>query len=1635
MAKHIDGSKASIDKLAKIITYKDFKGLIRENREALDSKSVDIDDNAFVWWLAATAAISPDEFYNSYRSVIGEEVEGQRPIAPLPTQELGVYALVAFVVNGDMFNHFGSAIRQSLIKTWEDATPEQRLEMQKDFCGKEMITEDNIDLFKNLDFFPNFDNIMFIEGVAGSGKSKGVLNTWSRVLTKANPEFVDREIIFAHTDKTKAENLGKSTAFKNVKAHDKASLMRYISAEWTPPTVNAQGVSEYILNKDVVISDGYFRSKYNIQQYDPNDVPKIMVIDEWTHYDQIEQELIQRFARNYGVALITAGDYDQLTAEAVIKRSANEKAWFYLTPHRNMTARSVKLGISMRTDNEVKNNNMSRLTAWVESPKKDVELHYYEDDTSIYGDKVYRVGLSYGSELDAIKQDVLKMINDLEEGEQIGYIYHTVKDSSGKQVVNSALYDWLTTTEGVKDKIKLYLETDAHGLEAKYYIVENNRSNTNNALTYFRSLNTGITRSERGSIVIAPDTLVSNGGGDAHNKVGINIVSVQDKQMLPNTYTDEGTRAFSRNVKGIYDSIYGDRAVTPFTIKPRTRVATTINAPVLDSDPSLDLDDPEQPEVEQSGQDGLGEVSAEPEKEVQQQLGDIAKDIDPDQEEWHGPFPNNTILYDKYGIARWAIVGESENDSEGPKYQLRDINTNEVISRLKDEVHNEFFLNKPTLNKLFIQGDKVVHQGAVKSVNDVFLERNDSGDVFWVYNIDGENIPHNILQDLVTNNQIHIYTDPVYEAPSHRTTIHELGDQSDYQSDMEDIYSEEVDEQVDVVSELGDDIDLKVLGFTFNTLYVADAFDEDGNIIVTEQDAKRIDQGYGLIKMNGETYNTRAKAKAALEVIRQYLMFKSNADIARAAEYVIGNPKYRRLHVKWGFVSKGANSNKGKHARYNRSTGVLEDMQRDDINVLHKYLSAIICDDTGTPILELPVMSIQSPHSILRAMRDKGIASDLTELWTFGEKSEGQTEKELNAIRDRIAEKYSGYKGYENLSDLITLWLFTSNGFKLLPEGWNLSSNCPNLGNFFITQRTSDNYEKHNFRGEWVDMTTNKERARFTSSIMMNKSNTYADPVTGNPIPIFRPYTPYVLISDSPDITTNEEAARRYLAQQADSRLEKIVKAVPAVPPQVSVRAYIENIHKAITKSDNYEPFGNKFTAYRIWEAIINSPYAQQIMVELSQEKRDFVISTIQELATIRQNNPQKPGETNLAYKERLANLTKVVLNRNTGNEGNVSKVFSRLRSLLKETCIFNPLRDPKDYTTNDEIINLIEAACSEYGITGVMCHPKLVKSDASNVVGGFAVLVETDRDGYSFPGHGSFRNFGKIDLPTFDISSLLNDGIIKSWIKDSVKGKTYTDRQTGNVITLPNVWEFMDKSDEDFYLLEETERKINLEDPIKFGQELLAKLGITDYNIDVSELVDCVSEDEAREIIQNRIHEKYLEIPGAFLVTINGVTKYGNIISERTQKYETYIFDSIKLEGSKYLATFIDMVTSEPVEIPIELDSNSNAFKIMPTDIENTANNETSINIAQLKQDIIDDFNRSRFKDNPAFVELMSIILSRYDEVNNVVDVEAIREDLKKAKLSTLQEKILISSLKLDLLENQNSLDSCVTPIKIYFK
>ena len=80
---------------------------------------------------------------------------------------------------------------------------------------------------------------------------------------------------------------------------------------------------------------------------------------------------------------------------------------------------------------------------------------------------------------------------------------------------------------------------------------------------------------------------------------------------------------------------------------------------------------------------------------------------------------------------------------------------------------------------------------------------------------------------------------------------------------------------------------------------------------------------------------------------------------------------------------------------------------------------------------------------------------DVVQLWKQKTTPE-DTYPVLTKILNYIRNNKQGLPGYQHLGDVINMWLFTSNGFKLIPNDaknnkpWNLHEYSTNLGNLYI---------------------------------------------------------------------------------------------------------------------------------------------------------------------------------------------------------------------------------------------------------------------------------------------------------------------------------------------------------------------------------------------------------------------------------------------------------------------------------------------------------------------------------------------------------------------------------------------------------
>ena len=531
------------------------------NNDILTQSSEDIDDGAFTWWLASKAALKSSDFHKVYRKVLSDD------IAPIPTQELGVYAAIASIYNGDVFKAFGKAMKQYVYENWQsksdvvynkdgsidEKSPSEKYNILKERGLDELPrTNEDIKAVLGSDLVPSFFNILFIEGIPGSGKSTGVDKTIVKLLNYLDPQLADgsklfdHPIIVSHSTQQNAENLATSLKFKDgakVAAYGKEELLTWISAEYKNRENPETGVYEYTSEDVFLGDDGVYHSKWKTRKLPAQDVPSVMFIDEWSRYTQAEIDLINRFASENGIQVIASGDMDQLSPKAVYKTGVEGEPDVQLSIARNITPRVPKLGVSMRAGNGQKVQNMyALLQAKLHNTKDPVSLYYVETADDLYGDKVYSTDGELSDEkIQEIKKDIDKMVAKLDasKNEKIGYIYY----KKGTKLYN------LLSSDTYKDKIDFKNEAAAQGNEARYYIVENNRDRAQGRDAYHKSLYTGISRAEQASIVIAPTTDI---GG-----FRVKRPEHQENKLIPDNFTKEGIARFSKQRQALLDKIYG----------------------------------------------------------------------------------------------------------------------------------------------------------------------------------------------------------------------------------------------------------------------------------------------------------------------------------------------------------------------------------------------------------------------------------------------------------------------------------------------------------------------------------------------------------------------------------------------------------------------------------------------------------------------------------------------------------------------------------------------------------------------------------------------------------------------------------------------------------------------------------------------------------------------------------------------------------------------------------------------------------------------------------------------------------------------------------------------------------------------
>ena len=130
-----------------------------------------------------------------------------------------------------------------------------------------------------------------------------MLNTFHKELLKnvavihgANPDSA----------KTLRDDIGLTT--DNSKTYGRVEWMKEINPSWTERTPDESGVVRIPKNEITQTEENEIRSSLRIKE--TTTPPSLIIIDEISKFSGFDLDQIDKFARKYGITVLTAGDFD-----------------------------------------------------------------------------------------------------------------------------------------------------------------------------------------------------------------------------------------------------------------------------------------------------------------------------------------------------------------------------------------------------------------------------------------------------------------------------------------------------------------------------------------------------------------------------------------------------------------------------------------------------------------------------------------------------------------------------------------------------------------------------------------------------------------------------------------------------------------------------------------------------------------------------------------------------------------------------------------------------------------------------------------------------------------------------------------------------------------------------------------------------------------------------------------------------------------------------------------------------------------------------------------------------------------------------------------------------------------------------
>lgn len=1142
----------SVEKIGKLLKkFAGNAGFFQKTNNILNESTKSLSDNSYIWYLASRAAVKASDFYGSYKKAVNDKV------APIASQELATYLGVAAIANMNTLNKFVDAYRNTVVQEFNNLSEKERTDLLNQFDNSgEAYSKDLLKYFGAHDVLPQYKNMIFIEGIAGSGKSKAVFRNVINTINHIDPEYL-KNAYYVHETSDSAQKTAEDLELQG-QTFGRVDFLKHLSSEWKDIRDNSKDRKNY-LYKDSYKFDpltGKLENTWKLNKI--ADAPKVIFIDEISHYNQQEVSMIEQWAKEHGTVVLTAGDFDQDTSIAFIDDVKYKGNHISVTLNRNNFIRSPKLGVSLRTLNKQLTNctKMMQLAIQNLNEGKDVDLNftYLDDDPEhlgLFGVKIAKpVNVLKGLDKEELNRIIptIDLMVSTSGDEKIGYIYHDT---------NTELYKLLTTK--YKDKIIPFKDSDAQGLEGKYYIVENDIHSNVPDSVYLRSLYTGITRASQGVLAITPTTTK-----------GIRTIgTTKDKRFQLETIGAEAIKHASKERLEQLEGMVDDNDAITKLEKP-TNTPTPVKPPVPGGLPPIPAPASVPPASTTTSQADANIEVEEFKKLIYNPDGttnSIAKKLDQE--------------FDIMGVeavednGNWIPTIKLKNGDDEYSVPLVDFNK-EYTLQTKDD--------KKTV-PLYTVGQTFLLQTGPTDTQ-ITIDEVLSGEplTYKVHDKEGKSfeITQESIQKLYKGE---VPTEPITPEVTTITTGMENSSEKEYESAVSQSNIEDTVETPKSVGTL----------YTMNTYLPGmkndngkAVFDDDSPESQARHDA-RIDGFVGLSRiLNTDDWK---ELNDYFAYCRNALFTnESNADVVKYLANILGLTD--NVNIRYALKSSAGriNSPDPRYYRYdqgeNEKCYYLHSDSKDANDAMRKKIVAIVFNG-GKPVLEIPVASLNSPKTILQYTDLEGnlLHPELHDAYEKAYKSYKGLKNQEYLAREEVIKIFDGKGIDQDVVDLFKVYRFTGNGIFFFDKKFNLAKQSPT--GIILTGEKGKLQEngKYQTANKFIDVSELAKNPQFRVSKILTSRDGLV-----NGTHAVNPGHSFILVGNPKEFAGTTDLVNQYERQIADPKAPKKVSLYYVMPPKTTVSAWLTNQHNLYlnTLGQNKQVYniGNDFTGYRVLDCL-----------------------------------------------------------------------------------------------------------------------------------------------------------------------------------------------------------------------------------------------------------------------------------------------------------------------------------------------------------------------------------------------------------------------------------------------------------------